>query len=90
FLYTDSDATLYGVGSLFYVNGGVFSKGNLTINAVRGKVDDMDRIETDLFSNQEEKLSRFIVHYNRDVLLSKLEALPRVESLSLISDEIIV
>ncbi|MCA1057867.1 polymer-forming cytoskeletal protein [Rossellomorea aquimaris] len=90
FLYTDSDATLYGVGSLFYVNGGVFSKGNLTVNAVRGKVDDMDRIESDLFSNQEQKLSRFIVHYNRDVLLSKLEALPKVESLSLISDEIIV
>ncbi|MBN8191146.1 hypothetical protein JI667_03185 [Bacillus sp. NTK074B] len=90
FLYTDSDATLYGVGSLFYVNGGVFSKGNLTINAVRGKVDNMDRIENDLFSNQEEKLSRFIVHYNRDVLLSKLDALPKVESLSLISDEIIV
>ncbi|TMU85715.1 hypothetical protein FGG79_10935 [Bacillus sp. BHET2] len=90
FLYTDSDATLYGVGSLFYVNGGVFSKGNLTVNAVRGDVDNMDSIKTDLLSNQEKKLSRFIVHYNKDVLLSKLDALPRVESLSLISDEILV
>ncbi|WP_201713654.1 hypothetical protein [Rossellomorea arthrocnemi] len=90
FLYTDSNATLYGVGSLFYVNGGVFSKGNLIVNAVRGDVDNMDSIESDLFSNQEKKLSRFIVHYNRDVLLSKLDALPRVEALSLISDEIIV
>ncbi|MCR8850140.1 hypothetical protein NQ095_17095 [Rossellomorea sp. SC111] len=90
FLYTDSNATLYGVGSLFYVNGGVFSKGNLTVNAVRGNVDSMEHIQTDLFSNQEKKLSRFIVHYNKDVLLSKLDALPRVDALSLISDEIIV
>ncbi|KPL60824.1 hypothetical protein [Rossellomorea vietnamensis] len=90
FLYTDSNATLYGVGSLFYVNGGVFSKGNLTVNAVRGDVDSMDDIQRDLYSNQEKKLSRFIVHYNKDVLLSKLDALPRVDSLSLISDEIIV
>jgi hypothetical protein len=90
FLYTDSDATLYGVGSLFYVNGGVFSKGNLTVNAVRGDVDSMDTIQRDLFSNQEKKLSRFIVHYNKDVLLSKLDDLPNVDSLSLISDEIIV
>ncbi|BCB05012.1 hypothetical protein [Bacillus sp. KH172YL63] len=90
FFYTDSDATLYGVGSLFYVNGGVFSRGNLTVNAVRGNVDNMASIKTDLFSNQEEKLSRFIVNYNKDVLLSKLDALPRVEALSLISDEILV
>ncbi|CAN7301681.1 polymer-forming cytoskeletal protein [Rossellomorea sp. LjRoot5] len=90
FLYTDSDATLYGVGSLFYVNGGVFSKGNLTVNAVRGNVDSMDTIQRDLFSNQEKKLSRFIVHYNKDVLLSKLDDLPKVDALSLISDEIIV
>ncbi|OXS60601.1 hypothetical protein B0G93_10831 [Bacillus sp. V-88] len=90
FLYTDSDATLYGVGSLFYVNGGVFSKGNLTVNAVRGDVDSMDTIQRDLFSNQEKKLSRFIVHYNKDVLLSKLDDLPKVDSLSLIGDEIIV
>ncbi|UXH44227.1 hypothetical protein N5C46_21785 [Rossellomorea vietnamensis] len=90
FLYTDSDATLYGVGSLFYVNGGVFSKGNLTVNAVRGDVDSMDTIQSDLFSNQEKKLSRFIVHYNKDVLLSKLDDLPKVDSLSLIGDEIIV
>ncbi|WP_406686688.1 polymer-forming cytoskeletal protein [Rossellomorea vietnamensis] len=90
FLYTESNATLYGVGSLFYVNGGVFSKGNLTVNAVRGDVDSMDTIQRDLFSNQEKKLSRFIVHYNKDVLLSKLDDLPKVDSLSLISDEIIV
>lgn len=90
FLYTDSDATLYGVGSLFYVNGGVFSKGNLTVNAVRGDVDSMDTIQRDLFSNQEKKLSRFIVHYNKDVLLSKLDDLPKVDALSLIGDEIIV
>lgn len=90
FLYTDSDATLYGVGSLFYVNGGVFSKGNLTVNAVRGDVDSMDTIQRDLFSNQEKKLSRFIVHYNKDVLLSKLDDLPKVDALSLIGDEIMV
>ncbi|NMH69887.1 polymer-forming cytoskeletal protein [Bacillus sp. RO3] len=90
FFYTDSDATLYGVGSLFYVNGGVFSKGTLTVNAVRGNVTDMDTIQSDLLSKQEERLSRFIVNYNKDVLLSKLEALPKVEALSLISDEIIV
>lgn len=90
FFYTDSDATLYGVGSLFYVNGGVFSKGNLTVNAVRGKVNNIDDANQDFPTNQQEKLSRFIVNYNKDVLLSKLDTLPKVEALSLISDEIIV
>jgi hypothetical protein len=90
FFYTDSDATLYGVGSLFYVNGGVFSKGNLTVNAVRGDVDNIDDAYQSSPSKQQEKLSRFIVNYNKDVLLSKLDTLPKVEALSLISDEIIV
>lgn len=90
FFYTDSDATFYGVGSLFYVNGGVFSKGNLTVNAVRGKVSNIGDTNQTFPSNQQEKLSRFIVNYNKDVLLSKLDTLPKVEALSLISDEIIV
>lgn len=38
FLYTEGQATLYGVGTTLSINGGVFSKGTLTINAVVGEV----------------------------------------------------
>jgi hypothetical protein len=87
FFYTEKNASLYGVGSLFYVNGGVFSKGDLTINAVRGNVEDIDRVNQTI---QPGKLSRFIVNYDKNILLRKLDTLPSVESLSLISDDIIV
>lgn len=88
FFYTEERAELYGVGSLFYINGGIFAKETLEINAVRGEVNDIDELHSASF--QDDKLSRFIVDYNKDVLLQKIDALPVVDHLQLISDELIV
>lgn len=87
FFYTEDNAVLYGVGSLFYINGGIFAKEKLEINAVRGEVSDGG---DDLnFSIQDDKFSRFIVEYDKDVLLNKFDALPIVNHVQIFSDELI-
>lgn len=88
FFYTDNKATLYGVGSLFYIEGGVFAKKSLTINAVRGQVNDIVNIPSSSF--QEGSYSRFIVDYDQNVLLNKIDVLPLVDQLQIFSDELIV
>lgn len=100
FFYTDKDvvtdgsppaADLYGVGSLFFVEGGLFAKGDFLINAVRGETDGFD-IKSAVPSEgmQEDHFSRFIVNYDRNILLGQLDYLPKVEHLSLYSDQLIV
>ncbi|WP_456273864.1 hypothetical protein [Bacillus sp. AK031] len=91
FFYTDDSAELYGVGSLFHIDGGVFANDTLEINAIRGEIDNIQ--QADLFStkiDQDYHLSRFNINYNRDILLQKIDALPKTEFLSLFSDEISV
>ncbi|MBU8879575.1 hypothetical protein BGM26_11315 [Bacillus sp. FJAT-29790] len=86
FFYTEKNAELYGVGSLFYIEGGIFAKEQLTINAIRGDVKSIDNIP----SFQENTFSRFIVDYDQDVMLKRIEALPIVNQLQIFSDELIV
>ncbi|MGF2617272.1 hypothetical protein FZC84_05410 [Rossellomorea vietnamensis] len=91
FFYTDQDAELYGVGSLFHIDGGVFANDTLTINAIRGDITSIQ--DADLYStniNQDNHYSRFNINYNRDILLQKIDALPKTEFLSLFSDEVSV
>ncbi|MGD6853808.1 hypothetical protein ACQCVO_01915 [Bacillus infantis] len=88
FFYTEENAVLYGVGSLFYINGGIFAKENLTINAIRGEVgSNIDNLPT---LTQEGKFSRFVVKYDQDVLLKRIELLPLAEQLQIFSDELLV
>ncbi len=87
FFYTEDTATLYGVGSLFFIEGGVFAKKELKINAVRGKVNDVSNMN---HLTQDGKYSRFIVDYNQDVLLKRIEALPIMNQLQIFSDELII
>ncbi|WP_409251530.1 hypothetical protein V1502_15485 [Bacillus sp. SCS-153A] len=91
FFYTNGSAELYGVGSLFHIDGGVFANDTLVINAIRGEIDEIQK--ADLYSTkitQDNYLSRFNVNYNRDILLQKIDALPKTEVLSLFSDEVSV
>ncbi|OEH91446.1 hypothetical protein [Bacillus solimangrovi] len=87
FFYTEKSATLYGVGSKFDVNGGVFAKGNLTVNAIRGNI-----TKPNLLFNYDEKEapSRFYVQHDSSVIIDQLDALPRVNQLHLIVDELII
>lgn len=96
YFYTDNNADLYGVGSFFYINGGLFARNNLTISAIRGNVrDENDLItfsKTDATqpSEQQGKYSRFNVKYDKSVLLNRIDALPIVNSLQVIPDDITI
>ncbi|WNS81806.1 hypothetical protein RRU94_13670 [Domibacillus sp. DTU_2020_1001157_1_SI_ALB_TIR_016] len=100
FFYTDKDvqagisepaAELYGVGSLFLVDGGVFAKGDFIVNAVRGETDGFN-IQSAIpsLSRQDGHYSRFIIQYDRNILLGQLDYLPRVKYLSVYSDQLTV
>ncbi|MDD9267820.1 hypothetical protein ACFPES_12360 [Paenibacillus sp. GCM10023248] len=87
FFYTDSNAELYGVGSVFWIKGGFFAKGDLTINAVRGNTKESSDL-TSLYiepgqSNMQNSSSRFIIEYNKDIFTHQQSALPRVKGINL-------
>ncbi|MNW49107.1 hypothetical protein D3C74_265120 [compost metagenome] len=85
FFYTDDTAELYGVGSVFWLNGGFFSKGTLTINAVRGDVTDDPGVDFNFHSAQDgldKDKSRFVIEYYDKFFDNQSSALPRVEQLS--------
>lgn len=87
FFYTDSNAELYGVGSVFWIKGGFFAKGDLTINAVRGNTQESSDLTSLLIdpgqSNIQNALSRFIIEYNKNIFTSQQSALPRVKGINL-------
>ncbi len=88
FFYTDATAELYGVGSIFWINGGFFSKYDLKINAVRGDVQ-VNSTGTEIELNNENQKdlaynrARFIITYNSSILEHQSAALPRVTSYQL-------
>ncbi|MED5102168.1 hypothetical protein [Niallia circulans] len=88
FFYTEKKAELYGVGSLFYIKGGVFAKDSLEINAIRANRE-FSSI-SDIPNSREGMLSRFIVDYDQDVLLRGIDALPIVDRLQIIPDDFVI
>ncbi|MEK3883604.1 hypothetical protein [Paenibacillus sp. PL2-23] len=90
FFYTDGEAELYGVGSMFWLNGGFFAKGDLTINAVLGHVTEKPD-ETGIDFNTIQSLpsvneldSRFIIDYNKQIFEDQNTGLPRVKQISVL------
>ncbi|PGT88156.1 MULTISPECIES: hypothetical protein [Bacillaceae] len=96
FFYTDSEADLYGVASLFKINGGLFANKKLTVNAIRQN--SFSKTTNDLKSVidpvilQRNSESRFFVEHDRSVLLDpdRLNSLPRVDKYQLLYDQVIV
>jgi hypothetical protein len=95
FFYTHSNAELYGVGSLFYIDGGIFAREHLEINAIRGEIPDHSENSLIEMANgstnpslQTDKLSRFNVKYDKKVLLRRIDDLPLVDELQVIPDAI--
>lgn len=87
FFYTDSTAELYGVGSIFSLNGGFFAKGTLTINAVVGDrvINEPGKYEFN-FEGQNQpdpSASRFSIRYNEKVFEHQKVGLPRVKQISI-------
>ncbi|MFD2411783.1 hypothetical protein [Paenibacillus rhizoplanae] len=80
FFYTDSDAQLYGVGSIFSLIGGFFAKGDLTINAVRGTA---LRGDSDINIQGNNSLIRFKAIYNDRIFTDQQAGLPRVKAVNI-------
>ncbi|KAA1186876.1 hypothetical protein [Paenibacillus sp. B2(2019)] len=80
FFYTDSEADLYGVGSMFSLSGGFFAKGNLTINAVRGTAVGKDN---EIVIDNNSKLIRFKAAYNDKIFEDQKAGLPRVKTVNI-------
>lgn len=80
FFYTDSDAKLYGVGSIFSLSGGFFAKGDLTINAVRGTALGGD---SDINIQSNNNLIRFKATYNDQIFNDQQAGLPRVKAVNI-------
>ncbi|ANF95736.1 hypothetical protein [Paenibacillus bovis] len=84
FFYTDSQATLYGVGSKFALTGGFFAKGNLTVNAVNGAAYANDSGPRITFAAPfTSNASRFKVAYNDAVYAHQGLGLPRVNQITI-------
>lgn len=84
FFYTDSDAKLYGVGSIFSLSGGFFAKGDLTINAVRG-IATGNNLGINIQSNN---LIRFKAIYNDQIFTDQKAGLPRVKAINIRVEEL--
>ncbi|MNC25152.1 hypothetical protein D3C75_732290 [compost metagenome] len=80
FFYTDSDAKLYGVGSIFSLSGGFFAKGDLTINAVRGSASEG---AGDIAITANNSLIRFKAAYNDQIFNDQQAGLPRVRTVNI-------
>ncbi|MCZ8519770.1 MULTISPECIES: hypothetical protein [Paenibacillus] len=86
FFYTEQNATLYGVGSIFWIHGGFFAKGDLTLNAVRGNTSE-NAAESKLNVEAQPGLplqqSRLILDYKQNLISNQEVGLPRVERFEL-------
>lgn len=78
FFYTDNTAKLYGVGSIFSLNGGFFAKESLTVNAVRGEASPGGSV---ILVNKT-GLIRFTAKYDDQIYMKQVEGLPRVNNVS--------
>ncbi|WP_458412333.1 hypothetical protein ACNQFZ_16060 [Schinkia sp. CFF1] len=96
FFYTDKNATLYGVGSNFQIEGGIFAREQLTINAIRynfssqakGSISEISSTtDSKLFPNLR---SRFYTEYDNKVITDQLSSLPRVNRLQVIVDNQVI
>lgn len=86
FFYTDKKATLYGVGSYFQIEGGVFARQQLVINAIRYNFTNpiIDEAKIADYHQQSDIKSRFYVEYDNRVITDQLSSLPRVDRLQVI------
>lgn len=94
FFYTDRDAELYGVGSLFWIHGGFFAKKGIEVNAVLGNTTEKLGTEKDPISGEArsqiifeepqsdltEQQARFVIDYNGAVF-NQGSGLPRVDKI---------
>jgi hypothetical protein len=106
YFYTDSNATVYAVGSYIHIQGGLFARGDtsskapdadvsgLVINAYRGAATKPQQGGSISFtpppSLDQKEEARFIIHHDPSVFINRGEGLPFVKKLNLVVDKLIV
>ncbi|MFB6467970.1 hypothetical protein ACE38V_14375 [Cytobacillus sp. Hz8] len=85
YLYTNENASVYAVGSYVYIDGGIFSNGNLEINAFRGKTEEGEN-DLNFTPEEDEKSSRLIVRNNKSLFINQSQGLPRINQLEVLTD----
>ncbi|WHY84889.1 hypothetical protein QNH39_19865 [Neobacillus novalis] len=86
FLYTNSDAVVYAIGSYINIDGGLFAHGNLEVNAFRGTVPGADSTDLTFVSKSDEKASRLIIKNNKKLFINQAQGLPKVDQLEVLTD----
>lgn len=85
YLYTNQDAEVYAMGSYLHINGGVFAKGNLEVNAFRGTVTDKNtNIEFGKENNP--SASRLKIENNKELFINQAQGLPKINRLEVLTD----
>lgn len=85
YLYTTKSATIYAVGSLINIEGGLFAKGNLEINAFRGKTKNGSN-DLQFTPDTNVESSRLIMKNNKKLFIDQEQGLPKVERLEVLTD----
>ncbi|ETI70295.1 hypothetical protein [Neobacillus vireti] len=86
FLYTNSAAVVYAIGSYIYIDGGLFAHGNLEVNAFRGTVPGADSTDLTFVTKSDEKASRLIIKNNKKLFINQAQGLPKVDQLEVLTD----
>jgi hypothetical protein len=104
YFYTDSNATVYAVGSYINIQGGLFARGDtsskapdadvsgLVINAYRGRVKQEPPENYLSFTRNDDDIeqSRLVIRHDPRVFIDRGEGLPFVKKLNLVVDKLIV
>lgn len=87
YLYTNEDAEVYAMGSYLHIEGGVFAKGNLEINAYRGTAHDTGTgISFGKGQEHDATASRLIIKNNKRLFLNQSQGLPKIDKLEIVTD----
>ncbi|UII55056.1 hypothetical protein LS684_15530 [Cytobacillus spongiae] len=85
YLYTADSAEIYAVGSYISVDGGIFAKGHLEVNAFRGET--TDGVSDLIFNQNNDYLrSRLTLKNNKKLFLNQAQGLPKVNKLEVLTD----
>lgn len=85
YLYTSQEAVVYAMGSYLFVEGGLFAKGDLEINAYRGAAT-QGGADITFEAKPNVEASRLRIKNDKRLFLNQAQGLPRIDKLEVITD----
>lgn len=83
YLYTNSDADVYAVGSFLHIEGGLFAYGDLEVNVFRGEVGE----NFSSFTRENAPTSsRLKIENSKKLFIGKEETFPKIDTLEVITE----